>query len=294
MTAAMSVEENQTFSSVLERELSSCPALHGLKPQVLNFGVNGYGTAQELLMLRTRVWQYSPDLVILAVTTGNDIRNNFRQLEGNPYVPYFVDDDGKLALDDSFRQQSWVRAQSEPSRRALEWVRNHSRVVELIFDVRGAVFGIHRPEGDVRGEAGLDNEVYKDPTEPTWQQAWRVIEDIITTMDSEVKQHGARFLLVTLSSGIQVYPDPQARARFMAQLGLHDLYYPENRLHQLAEHDGFPVLNLAPLFQQYADAHKTYLHGFAATHTLGTGHWNVEGNRLAGELIAQKVCNNVL
>jgi hypothetical protein len=30
------------------------------------FGMNGYGTAQEPIMPRDRVWQSSPDIVVLA------------------------------------------------------------------------------------------------------------------------------------------------------------------------------------------------------------------------------------
>ena len=36
-------------------------------------GVSGYGTTQELVTLREKVWRYSPDMVLLAVTTNNDV-----------------------------------------------------------------------------------------------------------------------------------------------------------------------------------------------------------------------------
>jgi hypothetical protein len=49
------------------------------------------------------------------------------------------------------------------------------------------------------------------------------------------------------------------------------------------------VLNLAPAFAQYADQHHLFLHGFSNTQ-LGTGHFNREGHRYAGALIANKLC----
>jgi len=49
------------------------------------------------------------------------------------------------------------------------------------------------------------------------------------------------------------------------------------------------VLNLAAPMQAYADEHHAFLAGFKST-KLGIGHWNAEGHRLAGELIAQKIC----
>jgi len=50
------------------------------------------------------------------------------------------------------------------------------------------------------------------------------------------------------------------------------------------------VLNLAPAFQSFADEHHVYLHGFADT-KLGMGHWNEAGHHLAGQLIADRLCD---
>ena len=48
---------------------------------------------------------------------------------------------------------------------------------------------------------------------------------------------------------------------------------------------------LAPDLQSYADEHKVFLHGFGRD--IGNGHWNEEGHRVAGELIAQKLCEQI-
>ncbi len=57
--------------------------------EIINFGVSGYGTAQELQILRHRVWDYSPDMIILAFLTGNDVRNNSRALQRDDRMPYY-------------------------------------------------------------------------------------------------------------------------------------------------------------------------------------------------------------
>lgn len=46
------------------------------------------------------------------------------------------------------------------------------------------------------------------------------------------------------------------------------------------------VLTLAPELQEYAEFKNVPLHGFGSD--LGNGHWNVDGNRVAGELIAKR------
>ena len=87
----------------------------------------------------------------------------------------------------------------------------------------------------------------------------------------------------------KVYPDASARAAFARRLGVEDLFYAERRFRAVGEREGFPVFNLAPGLQSYADEHKVFLHGFAPD--LGNGHWNEEGHRVAGEMLAQWLCN---
>jgi hypothetical protein len=109
-------------------------------------------------------------------------------------------------------------------------------------------------------------------------------------VQQEAAAHGARFLAVTLSNGVQVYSDPEARRDYIERWGARDnLFYPDFRIKALGERLGFAVLNLAPPFQEYADRNHVFFHGFTNTH-LGTGHWNAEGHRYAGELIAQRLC----
>ncbi len=73
---AVQVELEDTFWAVCERKLNECEPLADKQIEVLNSGVSGYGTAQELLTLRHHLWQYDPDIIVLAFLTGNDIRNN--------------------------------------------------------------------------------------------------------------------------------------------------------------------------------------------------------------------------
>ena len=92
-TEAFDVEMKDAFWAVMERNLQNCAALSGRKVEVLNFGVAGFSTARELIMLRKRVWQYAPDIVVLNFTTINDVKDNSMVLNpeyaGQP-IPYFV------------------------------------------------------------------------------------------------------------------------------------------------------------------------------------------------------------
>src|SRR4051812_44993363 len=61
---AMQVDMDRAFWALLPQKLEACGFAAGEKVETLNFGVSGYGTAHELLMLQDRVWQYSPDMVL--------------------------------------------------------------------------------------------------------------------------------------------------------------------------------------------------------------------------------------
>jgi len=64
--------------------------------QVLNFGVCGYGTDQEYLLLRREFDNYSPDAVFVVVD-GTDMEDNSRSFYNGYYKPYFVIEDVELS-----------------------------------------------------------------------------------------------------------------------------------------------------------------------------------------------------
>ena len=139
MTMGGQVAESETFSAVVERELAACPRLSGRAVEALNLGVDGYSTAQELMTLRYHAWQYAPDIVVLAVYTGNDIVNNFLRLDGDAGRPYFVLKNGTLGLDASFRDSFWYRFRKAWVGRLMSGMFAHSRLLQVLLRARKAV-----------------------------------------------------------------------------------------------------------------------------------------------------------
>jgi hypothetical protein len=290
-TEAQQVAQADTYCALLQPDLGSCPALHGRAVETLNFGCDSYGTGQELMTLRTKVWRYHPDVVVLAFCTGNDVRNDSATLEGDKCQPFFTLDHGELVPTGDFSNSALFRAQC-----AARFDSQGSALLNLLGDVRSrlrARYRMHRAAASaphaMGSELGLDDTTYSPPATPQWRDAWAVAEQEVGEINREVKQHGARFLLVTLSNGIQVYPDPAVRDAYMRHTGASDLFYPERRLAALGQREGFAVLNLAPAMQRYADRTHVFLHGFSNT-KLGFGHWNEAGHRLAAQLIAKRLC----
>ena len=76
---------------------------------IYNFGVSGYGTDQEYLLLKRWYPKYRPDIVYFVVHT-NDHGDNATNYRDSYYKPYFVLNDGVLELNGtpaakSFRYQ---------------------------------------------------------------------------------------------------------------------------------------------------------------------------------------------
>lgn len=302
-TEAQQVDEDRTFCAVAQRKLSTrCNGT--ARPQrrfeVLNFGVDGYGTAQELFTLKDDVWKFSPDVIVLAFFAGNDFRNNSVILEGDQCQPFYVYRAGRLTLDGPFDDSEWFRFQCY-----ARFQSRHSQLLNVLGSARSRIRGRLRGwewKKQMRGvpraahvkrptwqEPGVNDLIYRPPLNQAWRDTWRVTEAEIDMIHQDAIRHHTLLLVLTLSTGIQVYPDAAMRARYLKAIGGTSLFYPEQKTAEWGEKYGFPVLNLAPPMQAYADAHHVYFHGFPNTR-LGTGHWNELGHRMAGGLLADKLC----
>jgi hypothetical protein len=109
-------------------------------------------------------------------------------------------------------------------------------------------------------------------------------------MHAETRAHQSKFLLMTFSSAIVVYPDLRERMRLLDVWRISDPLYPSRRLEQVAESDGFPSLALTIPMQRHVDAHGCFLHGFPNTEP-GIGHWNEHGHDVVGHLVTDWICS---
>jgi hypothetical protein len=289
---ALQVDLEKTFQVLLERRLNECKAFGGKRVEVLNFGVSSYGTAQQLLMFRHVASKYSPDLVLAAFFAGNDVRNNARELEPDKVRPFFVLQGESLIEDRSFADSDEFRRRTNRLRAVLDELRV-LRIVQAAYFVKDRLQQQEAqrqpPGGGSALEAGLDDAVYGEPPSPQWRAAWTVTERILAQLRDEVKAANAELVIISLSTGMQVHPDPQARARLMETRRIADLFYPDRRVQQMAAALNVRTIVLAPRLQQIAEREKVFLHGFDNTR-LGTGHWNENGHRFAAELIAADLC----
>ena len=168
---AFQVDADKAFWAVMQRQLGQCEALGGRGVEAINFGVSGYGTADELLTLREDVWKYDPDIVLLAFLVGNDVRNNSFALEGDPYRPYYVIQNGQLEL----RSAPGTSSRPKFFTSMRHWLVAHSRVAQLVNYVRGLIYVPESerapPAAAAFGVQRLEEKIYREPQDNAWQDA---------------------------------------------------------------------------------------------------------------------------
>lgn len=252
--------------------------------EVLNFGVAGYGTAQELLTL-PHAWRYQPDLILLQLTPGNDVRNNSPALERERDRPFAVRRAGAIAINTSFSRSRSYRAHASGSHAWLVILARHVRLLQLIREVQ--VRAVQATTLD-SSEGRLNSATFAAPTDSTWEDAWALTEDLIRAIHDSATSRGTAFLAVSASFPPQVDPRPRRRIRLARELRLANLGYPDLRLNAFAVANQIDLLALTPGLADVAERTGTFLHGFGDQ--LGTGHWNSTGHREAARLIANHLC----
>ncbi|MBF0445495.1 MAG: SGNH/GDSL hydrolase family protein [Magnetococcales bacterium] len=298
-TEAVQVPLDKIYWSKLEKLLPQCaPANAAKKIEILGFGVSGYSTAQELLVIEKRIWKYQPDLVILGFFTGNDLLENSRALGGDAMRPVFELKDGVLQKNMDFLQSQEYIAKNSLFGRFKLGVMSRFRLAQAIalahhkFLLLSEISESKNMQiNDVQTEPGIDVKIYAPPTDEKWHSTWEITEALLKRIHEEVKKHGAKFLLVTMTNGAQVHPNSEFREYFKKRLNIPNLFYADERIKQIGIKHGFPVLNLAIDLQKFASQTGVWLHGFKNS-AKGIGHWNENGHLIAGQRIASYLCYN--
>lgn len=138
-TEAVQVPFQDAYWNVARRGLKECDALNGRIPTPLNFGISGFGTGQQLEILRKLVWDYDPDLVVLAFVS-NDITDNSPAYGGVGLKPfYFFDDSDEFVLDDSFKTSVDFTRRTSPIINLGRRIIQKSRLLKLLVEIRASM-----------------------------------------------------------------------------------------------------------------------------------------------------------
>jgi lysophospholipase L1-like esterase len=295
-TEARQVDVSETYVALTETLLAE-RGCTGKSVEVLNFGIGGFGTAQELLLLRQRVWQFEPDVVVLQFYAGNDLFNNSRALNvSSPErTPYFVLEEDRLVLDDSFRHAGTYDPRYIRLKGIAADALNSSRLLLLLYKVRLALAQRQQAaplDGAAHGSPPVEYQkylMYVPPVEEPMRSAWKVTEALLLEAARDVSARGARFLLLLLPTLPQINPDSASREDYRTRYGIRDLEYADARLQAFAEQHDLAVVRAGPVLRERAEKTGAFMAGFPNTGP-NDGHLNQEGHRVVAEELARAIC----
>jgi hypothetical protein len=97
MTFGLEADQDEIFPLLVEQKLQEI--LGTTKIDVMNFGITGFSTTQELLCLKKYQPKFKPDIVVLAMDELNDFEDNTK-IFWNRFTPHFEVEDGQYVLHD--------------------------------------------------------------------------------------------------------------------------------------------------------------------------------------------------
>ncbi len=291
MIEAMQVDHQHTFTAQLQQRLQKAISSES-RVEVINCGVAGYGTAQELLMLRHYVISLQPDLILLSFFPHNDIRNNSFKLAQEPPVPYFnLNDSGELELDESFRQSAAWLAASTAYEQFKASLTNRCRILQvlkqakLITSSRGNHMLVRSVDDQLQAMVDEAPYAYQPTSDEDQLAAIDITGRLLREFAKECRTHGIPCVIFSSSSPVQVFPDPDKHHALARRNQIDDWLYSEKLAVQLCGEYASCFFPLTTRMQQELKNSRTYFHGFANV-GLGVGHWNENGHATAARLVA--------
>lgn len=205
------VEEAEMYTTLLERRAN--PPL-----EVVNLGVSGYGTDQELLHYLQLGRKFQADQILLVATPYTDLEDNLRSEQFGCEKPLFnLSDDGQLELTNvpvPLRPSQWVRIAKD--QKVISNVSILCRIAARSSVVATAINGLAESPAARSWlesrliipprQGGYDWELWShlSPAQPKVEHALRVYFRLISELNREVKQDGARLSILLVPSAIDV------------------------------------------------------------------------------------------
>lgn len=277
MIAAIATDEEHTLVRRLETQLNAqSAAVAGPAWEVLNFGVSSSSTGNELVLYREVASRYAPDVVLCAFFVGNDLADNSHRLTQAPRIYFELDDHGEL------RQRPFSAPRVEGEGLA-GWLDRHSRFYVWQKTAMRELRGRAR---SWLGRAEAAHWIFARTEPPEVAEAWRLTGKLLEAFRAEVEARGSRFAVLLIPSAEQVYDDLWQDLLRQAGTAGRDFHrdHPQERLGELCEKAGIPLITMTAAFRAYATAASSTLPEQWLFHR-GRWHLNAEGHRLAAEIV---------
>ncbi len=290
-TQGIQIDYEKTYVYLLKNNLQSLlasnPSSSYKSAEVLNFGIGGMGTADEMKYYSKYASQYHPDVVVLSFYLGNDISDN----------GYYFEDREKLLSSstadwDAVPQYGVVKgkdflAVKDKIYRKLAIVRFMDKAVRTlpVLNNLAIKLGLFRPPVPV-DEAGLNlphwDYYYLDPLDSERAKHVAFSSELINNFRNELEKDGVKLVVMLIPEGKTANQDllnafknshPKLKDYVFNPVGM------ENKLIEGLS-PGAAVLNLrGPLERQVLNHNEMY--------NSGIHHFSEKGHIVVSEELAK-------
>ncbi len=260
------VEEDERPQRVMSRLLDG-------RTEVLNFGLRGAGTDQELLLYRNLAVHFAPDVVVLTLCV-NDFANNVDHAS-KPWFDLDPDAPGGIRLEGRP-----IRGERLPKPFWLQDLLEHSFTLrQLKYAVLG--MGTHL-RTDIPLAEHAELRPFRRAYDAEDERRRELLERLVSAFVSFSREHGSHFLLV---EGLaRPVLDEQQRAQVVEVYG--DNFDFDRVTRALEEHsarEGYEFLSLPRLVRERGLDVRELMH------PQDTMHLNAEGARLFSSAIIDRL-----
>lgn len=284
------VNDQEIFTAQIENQL-------GDQWEIVNMGVSGYGTDQQIILWESLGQKWNPDHVFLFFTFVNDLYDNIlpeRYGYPKPIIRFKPDRSITLVnvpVPPPKKEETEVQyLKKPPISKPAQWF-NHSSFFRLILAKLSTFPSLNTRFQKWRlipiRQTGELTEVplYQDQKELDVDSIYRHSEDLLRYLNGKVKERGANLTVFLVPSVIQVYPSYQSdfHRRFIGQNeGETDYYRPLRRLKKIGNRLKIRMIDLLPPFQKAGQRNPRLYYPVNM-------HWTSEGHRVVAETVISHI-----
>mgnify|MGYP002152693847 FL=1 len=241
---------------------------------VMNFGVPGYSTNQEVLLIEEVLPAYKPDLVLLVVYLGNDIADNMRlfPLQLDNAKPYFELADGQL-----IRRNNPVPKQRKP---AHERGVHLGQIILAGSGLRPGFLQATLGRSETLRRLGLDftpDVDLRDHFQRRQQRPLALFQALVLRARAAVVARGSQFGIILLAGRSFVQKPQGLSAQYQEFL--------RQSVSAWAAKKKIPLADTAGLLQ------SRFLDGQRGDYYANEGHLTVRGHKVVARFIARWIKN---
>jgi hypothetical protein len=243
------VGDDETFAAYLEACLNRTgPGAF----EVMNAGVPGYGTVDQLNFLRSRAEALAPDFVVLQFLSANDLDDN-----RHPATEWAEVKDGWLGI----RSDSHDPVTLLPLWKQLEfWIKDNLHSAKFVSERIGYL--VLKSSLFPRLELAIWRELFSEEEETLFEAALADINSYVADLGA-----GFIFLYVTDQGPVLARKEPELRSEALVERVLAD--------------QGVDWINTYRLMREHEDRLSFYF--------PIDGHWNAAGHEFAAEALCGKI-----